>query len=234
MGIGQNSPNSMAGSTGRVVVYLRQAITSGTYQHGDRLPAERQIAEGLSCSRATVRAALRLLERDGVVVRRHGSGTYITHQTQIGDRTVAEATSPLQLIEVRMAIEPHTVRLATINATVVEIERLESITNALEKANGNADYFSTWDQQFHQCLADASKNPLMMSLYAQINEVRGHAQWDAMKGKVLTLQRIQDYNRQHRELLDAITRRDVETSVRIITLHLENARRDLLAGPTAL
>ena len=122
------------------------------------------------------------------------------------------------------------VRLAAINATAREIERIEEIVIALEKSDDDPDYFSKWDQHFHQCLADATKNPLMMSLYEQINDVRGHAQWDAMKGKVLTPDRINEYNRQHRALFNAIAGRDVETATRIIADHLIDARRDLLAN----
>ncbi len=69
----------------------------------------------------------------------------------------------------------------------------------------------------------------MASVYRQINRVRGHAQWNAMKDKILTRDRIAAYNRQHRALFDALLSRDAEAAVRIITGHLGDARRDLLA-----
>ena len=222
----------MGGAAG-VATYLRQAILEGSYQFGDRLPAERQLAESRSCSRATVREALTILENAGFVTRRQGSGTFVSYRTKVGEQGVAETTSPLQLVEVRMAVEPHMVRLATINATAKEIARLDEIIEALEKSGEDFDHFSRWDQHFHQCLADATKNPLMMSLYEQVNDVRGHSQWDAMKGKVLTPGRIEEYNGQHRALFDAITRRDVESAMNIITRHLDDARHDLLATPNS-
>jgi DNA-binding GntR family transcriptional regulator len=69
-----------------------------------------------------------------------------------------------------------------------------------------------------------------VALYRQINEVRAHKQWNAMKDKVLTAERIADYNHQHRSLYEAIRSRDVEAAVAMITNHLHQARRQLLGA----
>lgn len=56
---------------------LRKAITSGTYRPGTQLPTEAELCEMLGVSRTVVREALRVLEDDGLVVRRHGVGTFV-------------------------------------------------------------------------------------------------------------------------------------------------------------
>ena len=56
---------------------LRWAITSGTYQPGSKLPTEAELCELLGVSRTVVREALRVLEDDGLVSRRHGVGTFV-------------------------------------------------------------------------------------------------------------------------------------------------------------
>jgi GntR family transcriptional regulator len=56
---------------------LRQAITRGTYRPGSQLPTEAELCEMLSVSRTVVREALRVLEDDGLVARRHGVGTFV-------------------------------------------------------------------------------------------------------------------------------------------------------------
>ena len=76
----------------------------------------------------------------------------------------------------------------------------------------------------------ATGNALMAWLYRQINEVRGHDQWNEMKRKILTPENIDLYNAQHRELYGAIRRRDVDAAVRCIDEHLDKARRDLLGA----
>ena len=60
---------------------LRQAIQAGQYGHGDKLPAERQLAEAFGTSRTTVRAALDQLETERLVSRRIGSGTFVNSPT---------------------------------------------------------------------------------------------------------------------------------------------------------
>src|SRR5215470_11218749 len=72
---------------------LRKAIAAGTYVHGRRLPAERQIAEALAVSRGTVREALRLLQQDGMVERRIGIGTFVARLAISVEEDVAEITS---------------------------------------------------------------------------------------------------------------------------------------------
>ena len=209
--------------------HLRQAIRDGVYRDGDRLPAERRLAASLSSSRGTVREALRVLERENLLTRRVGSGTFVSYRPAPVEGDVAEITSPLELIEVRLAVEPQMTRLATVNGTARDIERMAEVLTRLEASGADANHFSAWDQRFHQALANASANPLLAALYRQINQVRGHAQWAGMKDKILTPARIAAYNRQHRALYEALLSRDVETAVRIITEHLEDARRDLLA-----
>lgn len=56
---------------------LRQAIIQGTYRPGSQLPTEAELCEMLGVSRTVVREALRVLEDDGLVARRHGIGTFV-------------------------------------------------------------------------------------------------------------------------------------------------------------
>jgi GntR family transcriptional regulator len=56
---------------------LRQAIVGGTFGPGSQLPTEAELCEMLGVSRTVVREALRVLEDDGLVARRHGIGTFV-------------------------------------------------------------------------------------------------------------------------------------------------------------
>ena len=77
--------------------------------------------------------------------------------------------------------------------------------------------------RIHLALAESTRNPLMVWLYRHINDVRGHAQWSIRKDKILTPDRITEYNRQHRALFAAIASRDVQGAMDIMTRHLEKA-----------
>ncbi len=89
------------------------------------------------------------------------------------------------------------VRLAVLNATARDIERLANAIQRMESASGDPEGFTLWDEEFHQLIAEATRNPLMVWIYRQINTVRTHSQWNAMKDKVLTPARIAEYNTQH-------------------------------------
>lgn len=59
---------------------LRQAITGGTFRPGSQLPTEAELCEMLGVSRTVVREALRVLQEEGLVARRHGVGTFVRNR----------------------------------------------------------------------------------------------------------------------------------------------------------
>jgi DNA-binding FadR family transcriptional regulator len=223
-------PRTTSRGAAAIVAQLHQAILRGEHANGERLPAERHLAQHFGTSRSTVREALRQLEEMALVTRRIGSGTFVTNPAEPGEAQVAENTSPLELIEVRQAIEPHMARMAVAHATARDLEALAAALAALESSGADRELFSSADERFHLALAEATDNPLMVWLYRQINAVRGHAQWAEMKRKILTRDNIDLYNAQHRQLYEAIRRRDIEAAARCIDEHLDKARRDLLGA----
>ncbi|HUU66503.1 MAG TPA: FadR/GntR family transcriptional regulator [Methyloceanibacter sp.] len=215
---------------GAISAYLQRAIETGAYSEGDRLPPERQLAETFKAARSTVRRALDKLEKDGLVSRRLGSGTFVGASIAGGRRPadLVDELSPLQLIEARMAIEPFTARLAVLHATRRTLDEMESVLAHSEASMDDKDAFSKWDGEFHLLIAQASANPLLLGVYRQINHVRLHAQWDAMKEKILTRDVIATYSRQHRAILRAIHVRDAQLAQTLMGEHLETAREDLV------
>lgn len=217
-----------AAGSADIAVRLRKQILKGHYEFGERLPPERQLASYFGTSRSTVREALRQLERTNLITRRMGSGTFVSYREYTDEEEIAETTSPVELMEVRFAVEPSMVRLAVLNSTARDLERFRQALEQVEASDKDPDEFSRADEAFHLTLADCSRNPLMVRLYRHINDVRGHNQWSARKDKILTIEHIAEYNRQHRRLYEAVATRDMEDAVRTITRHLEKARADLL------
>jgi len=213
-----------------ITAQIRQAIVDGAYGHGEKLPAERQLAEAFGASRTTVRIALGQLEEERLVTRRVGSGTFVNYRSRGETEDIAEVTSPIELIEVRLGVEPHMVRLAVLNSTARDIDRLQEAVERMERGSTDPESFTQLDEQFHMLIAESTHNPLMVWIYREINDVRCHAQWAAMKDKVLTSERIAEYNTQHRNLFETIRSRDVEGAVAIVTNHLHYARRQLLGA----
>ncbi|MBV8910277.1 MAG: FadR family transcriptional regulator [Gammaproteobacteria bacterium] len=216
-----------------ILAQLRQAILEGRYAPGSKLPAERRFASAFGASRATIRTALSHLETERLVTRRLGAGTFVSVRPRDGREEIAELTSPLELIEVRVGLEPNMVRLAVLNASNRDIERLSGAIERMEACSGDGESFTLWDKEFHQLIAEATRNPLMVWIYREINDVRTHRQWSAMKNKVLTPRRIAEYNEQHLALFEAIRSRDIEAAVAVVTHHLHYARRQLMGAGAA-
>jgi DNA-binding FadR family transcriptional regulator len=213
-----------------ISAYLQRAIETGAYSEGDRLPPERQLAATFQAARSTVRRALDQLEKAGLVSRRLGSGTFVGATAAAPRRAtdLADQVSPLQLIEARLAVEPFTTRLAVLHATRRHLDEMETVLVHGEESINDKDSFSKWDGEFHLLIAHASGNPLLINVYRQINHVRLHAQWDAMKEQILSPEVIAAYNRQHRSIFNAINERDAQKAYALITEHLEQAREHLV------
>jgi len=234
--VGISDPESLglvpAKSANAITARLRHAIETGIFADGDQLPPERQLAVALGTARSTIRKALDQLEQKGLVVRRVGSGTFVNFagplQSTAGD--VADLISPLQLIETRLAVEPYMAKLATLHATQKDLDSIESCLEQLEAAEADQDRFTRWDAEFHLQLARCARNPLIMHIYQEINDVRSQAQWERMKRVILSGEKIRSYNEQHRAIYNALRDRDVAGAIEEITKHLETARQDLLGA----
>lgn len=227
-GIDEQLPSSSSAVS--IAHELRDAIVGGRYAAGQRLPPERRLATHYNASRATIREALRQLTDQQLVERRIGSGTFVTYRQAVEEHEIAEETSPLQLIEVRMAIEPQIARLAVLHASNRDLERLAAALAALTQCHADPECYSEADEQFHLALAACTGNPLMIWLYRQINEVRLHAQWAAMRGKVLTAENMRLYDRQHGAVVEAVRRRDADAAAAAMVEQMAKARADLLGA----
>lgn len=217
---------------GSIVSRLKRAIVTGVYADGDRIPPERNLATAFGAARSTIRKALDQLEQEGLVMRRVGSGTFVNYAGPINGHTdeIADFISPLQLIDARLAVEPYIARLAALHATQRDLEAMAAVLDKLEAAGSDKNVFTEHDVDFHLCLARSARNPLLLHVYGEINQVRARGQWDAMKEKILSARQIAAYNRQHRQIYEALCRRDGQRVSDLITEHLEKARQDLIVA----
>ena len=211
---------------------LRNAIETGVFSDGDKLPPERDLATSFGSARSTVRKALDQLEIEGMVTRKVGSGTFVTYQEAVRGTTgvISDLISPLQLIEARSAIEPYIAWLAAVHATQRDLEAMKQVLIALEGSGDDKDKFTRLDAEFHLSIARCARNPLLLQIYEHVNDVRGHALWGVMKDKILSKEQMDAYNVQHRAIYEAIKSRNTQTVSGIIRDHLEKARQDLVGA----
>lgn len=227
-GVKKLGSTRVGNTTSQVVTQLRSRILEGQYQHEERLPAERHLAEEFGVSRGTIRSVLKILEDQHLVNRQVGSGTYVSHRELTNQQEISSITSPLEMVEVRIALEPQIVRLAIANASYRDLEELHKALHQCEDCGGDAERFARADTAFHMALAHCSKNKLLHWVYERISEVRRFSQWRSMKAKLLTPERIDAYNLQHRAIYEAIAARHTSEAISIMKKHLHGVHDDLL------
>ena len=154
-------------ATHRLVVdRLRRAIHLGEYLPGDRLPAERDIAEQLGVSRETLREALRTLEDEGYVTSRRGpgGGHTVTELVEPKRRTLerlkVDRESLVHLMEFRRVNECLAARLAAQRRSGQDLARMAIAVEDLMQAE-DIQKFRRADAAFHLAVAVASRNPFV-------------------------------------------------------------------------
>lgn len=232
--------------TRKVADTLFAEIVSGVHCYGTLLPSERELAERYGRSRYTIRTALSHLEHFGVIKRRAGSGSVVcypppndnalgrTEQTQqanimeLGE--ICENTSPLELGVVRSIVEPEIARLAVLNMTSRDIQRLNAIQDELELVSHDGERFSELDDELRMQIAKGTHNPLLISIYSLINNVSRDAGWAVQRRHALTPARIKQNCLQNRSLCEAIKNRDIESAVEYLKYSLAEFHQDLMRG----
>ena len=137
---------------------------------GSKLPNEFELGEKFGVGRSTIREAVKLLSSKGIVEVRRGSGTYVlTTALGVGDplglSAVQDKTAlALDLVNVRLLLEPGIAEMAANNATDEDIARLRRLCERVERKIHDGDRYIEDDIAFHTCVAESSKNMVVEQL----------------------------------------------------------------------
>lgn len=159
-----------------IVEQIKKLVTSGKLQPGDRLPSERDLAERLEVSRASVREALSAMEMMGLLEVRSGEGTYI-RQVNI-ESVIAplawifsmEKDTVLELLEVRKIFEVQAVALAAERATPENLQELEQVLQTMRQDLQTGQLGEQADHHFHFAIARATHNKIFIRLMNAISD----------------------------------------------------------------
>lgn len=153
---------------------MRRGILSGELEAGTRLPNEKQLAEDFGLSQSTVREAIRVLEYMSLIEVRHGSGMYITGDTQ-GFITKSlqslleiekENVGLPEIFTLRRVLSLFSIELAAEKATEQNLLALESLEAQVGEAFESEDYRAIVEASlcFQSALSAAAHNPLVYAL----------------------------------------------------------------------
>lgn len=214
---------------------LRRAIALGAFEPGDRLPTERTLAERLSISRMTVRAAMRILARDGLVItlRGRGGGTVIATRAATGTHAIAPSRSidtfMLEIhdnLECRLAVEPLAAELAAKRA---EDDERQGLLELLDERATSIRHYRMLDSRLHTAIAKAAHNDSLLPIIEGLRMeffLWADAAWASLDWATLPPAR-RDFARTHQALVHAIVEGRGHAARRLMHRHIETGLTEI-------
>ena len=218
---------------------LRQLLDSWAQTADGRVPPERELSERLGVGRRVLRRALASLEDEGLLTRHQGRGTFVngaaaaaaaasqsTPATLADVNWLSECANPVELVELRLILEPIMARLAALHASQQNVSQLRALARRGRDARNHEDYQAA-DMAFHRMIAELAHNTLFLMLH------------DALSGALRdeTMARFGEnghcFKRQsthvsfHDAIVDAIAARDGHRAEQLMQDHLSDVHRRL-------
>jgi GntR family transcriptional regulator, transcriptional repressor for pyruvate dehydrogenase complex len=205
----------------KVISKVKELISSGVLKPGDKLPAERKLAQEFGFGRTQIREALHKLEFYGIIKTLPQSGSIIngldinTLDGLISDVLNLQSYDFFSLVETRVVLEVNAIRLCAERCTEEDIKNLE-------KAHANfVHYFDSADRvshdfAFHRAIAEASHNPVFKAmLLIVIPDILAIYHRDRI---CAPYEKVID---EHKQMLEYIKNHDGENAAKLMTQHLQ-------------
>jgi DNA-binding FadR family transcriptional regulator len=214
----------------QIALQIRLYLQRQGLQPGDRIGTEHELAAEFGVSRPTLREALRLLASSHLirVDRGRSGGIFVARTPNEGmSRNVSESIAMMlatesvsleQLLDARMFLEPPLAGLAARNADDEVVAKLEA---AIEDARGHkpgSEPFNSADARFHETLAEAAGNELLIAFTGWILEVL----LPSLVGQIAGNVDGEEILRQHSDILRAVRRRQPAAAERAMRAHIEH------------
>lgn len=229
----QLRPNARLADT--VASELEKRILEGSLKPGQQLSSERDLALELGVSRPSLREAIQKLVAKGLLTTKHGCGTTVT------DRLEAHFVDPWQamlkghpmlhrdLLEFRQMLEGQAAYLAAERALDADVQRLDTVYEALDAAYDSDDMQACIDADvaFHQAIAEAAHNVLIGHLTASLMRViHGHVSTNLTQLHAQP-QRWDELRAQHHAIWQAIRNHQPEAADRAARQHIDFVRQSM-------
>ncbi|HEV7148114.1 MAG TPA: FCD domain-containing protein [Pedococcus sp.] len=200
---------------------LREYARDAGLKRGHRLPSERDLAEQLGTSRASVKQALVVLEVQGLVETRHGGGTFLL-QDELSTETVTalvarQARLP-EVMEARMGLECQLAELAARRRSDNDLRLMDdALAHMAREVEEDADG-AEGDRLFHRAIASAAQNTLLSRFLGEIDNEVSESRHESLRQPGRPGQSL----RQHHAILEAIRRQDAAAARRAMRQHLSS------------
>lgn len=201
---------------------IHEAIVSGRYKVGDKLPSEKELCQQFNVSRVPVREALCGLELNGLVESIQGVGVYVKKPVADSNDWI-QGVSPQDIINARVVLEPHVAREAALNISEAEKRELLDTIERFREAIGTGDYYTSADKDFHLCISRACGNTMFTMMIDQIfKSMEDQKMWDFIINRTIATERYGKQNFvEHEQIADMIISGDAGGAYAAMKEHME-------------
>src|SRR5882672_2562024 len=224
----------------QVARYLLDFIAREQLKEGDLAPSEVQICRELNISRGIVREAYRTLATLGILEIESGKwprvqGLNSSVLTQfVGFALRTAHLDPLQVLQLRRAIEIEAARLAAQHRTPAQFERLRECVSEMQQAGLDHDRLISADVILHTTLAEATQNPLFILMMEGLRGPLEVSMAEGLKSR-RTREEVLHVPDVHNAIVQRVYARDGEGAARAMAHHFDlSAAAILTAGVAAL
>ena len=135
-------------------------------------------------------------------------------------------TSPLDVMNVRMILEPQAAEVAAANASETALAQIREAHEAATKTL-DMEPFERWDAEFHRRIFASTRNELLTNLDRMVQLIRNQPPWIELKRRSFSAERRLAYCGEHEALVRALARRDAHAAADAMRTHLESVARNL-------
>jgi GntR family transcriptional repressor for pyruvate dehydrogenase complex len=195
---------------------------------GGQLPSEREMANRLNVKRHQLRRALSELRRSGDLAPARTRRERLSLHSRYGENLV-HVTNPLEVIELRLIIEPGLARLASLRASAVEIGEISRWATTPPETKPDIA-----DLNFHAAIAAASRNHLAKELFAVLRSVGRDARMRVVGVTPATCAKsVAERDGEHRRVAEAIAARNPDAAESTLRAHLLLVQRRIMERSNA-
>jgi DNA-binding GntR family transcriptional regulator len=204
--------SSRSGSRGEFVYRaLIQAIQRGVLRPGDRI-REEEVAQSLGVSRTPVREALQLLQTRRLIEMAPGRGVVLMDLTN---------QQVLELYAMREVLEGAAARFAAQHASATEIALLQQLLDEFTRNAGNPEQLAKLNHMLHRAIYEAARNAYMQEALANLEDGLS-----LLQNTTYSIpERHASADREHRAIVAAIERRDMDGAEALSRLHIRESQR---------
>ena len=183
---------------------LHEAIVSGQYAVGEKLPSEKDLCMMFNVSRVPVREALCALELNGLIDSMQGAGYYVKKLSSAPGEPM-EDVEPQDIIRARMILEPDVARLAAEQINEEQRAELRDIITRFKQEAEQDVYTTAVDREFHLFLARTSGNTLYLRAMKMIFQTMEQRMWELILNRTVATQKYREQNnREHLHIAQAV------------------------------